>query len=128
MNPPDWITKDVMLAVQEQLLERFGGLPGVREEGLLESALARPQQLFTYESPTLFAMAAAYAHVIVKNHPFLDGNKRAGLMAAYLFLGANGLELDAPEEEAVVQTLALAAGEIGAEEFAAWLAESCTGA
>jgi death-on-curing protein len=70
-------------------------------------------------------MAAAYAHGIAKNHPFLDGNKRAAFMAAYTFLGINGFRLDAPEEQAVLQTLALAAGEIDANEFSAWLKASC---
>lgn len=125
MSEPVWITKDLILAVQEQLLSRFGGLAGVRDDGLLESALARPQQLFAYGEPSVFEMAAAYAHDIVKNHPFLDGNKRAGFMAAYIFLGANRFELDAPEEDAVAYTLALAAGEIEAPDFAAWLERSC---
>ena len=125
MSEPVWITKDLILAVQEQLLSRFGGLAGVRDDGLLESALARPQQLFAYGEPSVFELAAAYAHGIVKNHPFLDGNKRAGFMAAYIFLGANRFELDAPEEDAVAYTLALAAGEIEAPDFAAWLERSC---
>lgn len=125
MSEPVWITKDLIFAVQEQLLSRFGGLAGVRDDGLLESALARPQQLFAYGEPSVFELAAAYAHGIVKNHPFLDGNKRAGFMAAYIFLGANRFELDAPEEDAVAYTLALAAGEIDAPEFAAWLERSC---
>jgi len=73
----------------------------------------------------LFDLAAEYALGIVKNHPFLDGNKRAGFMAAYIFLGANGQELDASEAEAVLKTLALAAGEIGAGEYAEWLKASC---
>ena len=125
MSEPVWITKDLIFAVQEQLLSRFGGLAGVRDDGLLESALARPQQLFAYGEPSVFELAAAYAHGIVKNHPFLDGNKRAGFMAAYIFLGANRFELDAPEEDAVAYTLALAAGEIDAPDFAAWLERSC---
>ena len=107
------------------MLERFGGLEGIREEALLDSALHRPQHLFRYGSPSLFEMAAAYAVGIVKNHPFIDGNKRAGFMAAYIFLGANGEFLDAPEVEAVDRTLALAAGAIGEAEYAVWLEASC---
>jgi len=91
----------------------------------LDSALNRPQHLFQYEDPSLFDMAAAYAHGLVKNHPFLDGNKRIGFMAAYIFLGANGKELSASEPEAALKTLALAPGEIGAEEYAQWLEGAC---
>ena len=125
MKKPVWISTEAVLAIQEELLARFGGLSGLRDAGLLDSALNRPKQVFHYGSPTLFGLAAEYALGIVKNHPFLDGNKRAGFMAAYTFLGINGYELDAPESEAVMQTLALAAGETGAEEYAAWLKVSC---
>ncbi len=121
MNEPIWITREVLLATQESLLQRFGGLAGVRDDGLLDSALHRPRHLFAYGEPSLFVMAAAYAHGIVKNHPFLDGNKRAGFMAAYIFLGANHLDFQAPEEEVVERTLALAAGAIGAADYAVWL-------
>lgn len=125
MKEPHWISREALLAVQEELLARFGGLAGIRDEGLLESALNRPMQLFNYGSPSLYEMAAAYAEGIVKNHPFLDGNKRAGFMAAYIFLGINGLELVAPEEEAVLETLALAAGKNKGAEFAKWLEKNC---
>ncbi len=125
MNEPRWIPTKVILAVQDELLARFGGLAGLRDEGLLESALNRPQQIFAYETPTLFDLAAAYALGIVKNHPFLDGNKRAGFMAAYIFLGANGYGLIAPEEDALLQTLALAAGELDQNGYAVWLKSSC---
>lgn len=125
MTEPAWLTREVVLAVHEEMIGRFGGLSGVRDEGLLDSALNRPLHLYAYEKPSLFDMAATYAHGIVKNHPFLDGNKRTGFMAAYVFLGANGLDLEAPEEEAVERTLALAAGAIRASTFAAWLKEWC---
>ncbi len=121
MNEPKWITKDILLAVHAELLNRFGGLSGIRDEGLLDSAINRPKHLLSYGSPTLFQMAASYAHGIVKNHPFLDGNKRTGFMSAYIFLGVNGWSLQAPEEEAVLETLALAAGETSEEAYAAWL-------
>jgi death-on-curing protein len=124
MNEPHWLNQEIILAIHTQLLARFGGLEGLRDEGLLESALARPNQLISFGAPSLFDMAAAYAHGIAKNHPFLDGNKRAAFMAAYTFLGINGFRLDAPEEQAVLQTLALAAGEIDANEFSAWLKAS----
>lgn len=125
MSEPVWIDKAECFAFHDALLARFGGLGGIRDEGLLDSALNRPLHLFHYGEPSLFDLAAAYAGGIVKNHPFLDGNKRSGLMAAALFLESNGYIFQAPEEEAVLQTLALAADAIGAAEFSAWLASSC---
>jgi death-on-curing protein len=126
MNEPVWICKQDCLGFHSALLARFGGLDGIRDEGLLDSALARPLQLLHYENPDLFDLAACYAHGIVKNHPFLDGNKRSGLMAAALFLELNGWIFHPPEEQAVLQTLALAAGELEPPAFAAWLRESCS--
>ena len=126
MKEPVWLNREIMLAIQGELLARFGGLDGIRDGGLLDSALGRPLQQFHYEKPDLFDLAATYAHGIVKNHPFLDGNKRAGFMAAYTFLGVNGQQLEAPEEHAVLQTLALAAGEIDADAYAEWLRHSCS--
>lgn len=125
MSEPVWIEKADCLAFHDALLARFGGLGGIRDEGLLESALNRPQHLFHYGDPSVFELAASYAEGVVKNHPFLDGNKRSGLMAAALFLESNGWIFQAPEEEAVLETLALAAGAIDAVEFAAWLEKSC---
>jgi death on curing protein len=128
VNEPVWITLEVLLATQEALLERFGGLAGLRDDGLLDSALNRPKNLFAHGESSLFSMAAACAAGVVKNHPFLDGNKRAGFMAAYIFLEANGHEFHAPEEEVVERTLALAAGAITEADYAAWLETSCQGA
>jgi death-on-curing protein len=125
MTVPVWLTRALVDAVHQELLARFGGLSGVRDEGLLESALARPEHLYSYEDPTLFALAASYAYGIVKNHPFIDGNKRVGYMAAYVFLGANGFDITAPEEEVVIQTLALAASECSEAEYAEWLETAC---
>lgn len=107
------------------MLSRFGGLAGLRDKGLLESALYRPHLLFDYGEPDLFELAAAYASGIVRNHPFLDGNKRAGFMAAYIFLGANGWEIDATEEDVVLYTLGRAAGQINATAYTQWLKASC---
>ena len=121
MNEPVWITREDCLAYHESLLERFGGLSGIRDESLLDSALNRPKHLLAYGKPSIFQMAASYAHGIVKNHPFLDGNKRAGFIAAALFIETNGFRFQAPEEEAVLETLALAAGETPEEAYAAWL-------
>ncbi len=125
MTAPNWLDEQIILTIHSKLLARFGGLEGIRDKGLLESALGRASQLFHYESPDLFNLAAIYAHGIVKNHPFLDGNKRTGFMAAYTFLRANGFHLQAPEEAAVLQTRALAAGEIDADGYATWLRDSC---
>lgn len=125
MREPVWIPLEVVLATQGKLLSRFGGLNGFRDAGLLDSALNRPIQLFAYGSPTLFDLATAYAGGLVRNHPFLDGNKRIGFMTAYIFLGANGLRFEAPEEEVVERTLALAASAIDEAEYAAWVKRSC---
>lgn len=125
MTEPVWLTEEDCLAFHDKLLARFGGAGGVRDHGLLLSALARARHVFSYESPSLYELAAVYAHGIVKNHPFIDGNKRTGLLAAALFLEANGVRFQATEEDAVVQTLALAAGAIGVADFAAWLKSVC---
>ncbi len=121
MNEPDWVSREECLAMHQKLLDRFGGLEGIRDEGLLESALHKPRHQFAYGNPTVFEFAASYAFGIVKNHPFLDGNKPAGFVAAALFLETNGFRFQALEEEAVLETLALAAGESTETAFAAWL-------
>ncbi|MGH8046739.1 MAG: type II toxin-antitoxin system death-on-curing family toxin [Chthoniobacterales bacterium] len=122
MTEPYWLTKEECLALHDLMLADYGGAAGIRDVGLLESALARPQQLFHYGKPTLAEMAAAYAAGIVKNHPFLDGNKRTGFMMGAGFLERNGLTFRATEAEAVLKTLALAASEIDEAAYAAWLA------
>ncbi|MFM7373722.1 MAG: type II toxin-antitoxin system death-on-curing family toxin [Chthoniobacterales bacterium] len=124
MTEPDWLSVEECLIAHEILVVRFGGTHGLRDAGLLDSALNKPRQLFCYGSPTLYEMAAAYAFGIVKNHPFLDGNKRAGFIAASLFLESNGLRFTAPEEEAVLFTRGLAAGEVTIEEYTLWLRKS----
>jgi len=121
MKTPQWVLRDSVLAVHERLLAEFGGLAGLRDAGLFESALARPQQLFTYGKPDLFGMAAAYAFGLVRNHPFLDGNKRIGFATAVVFLELNGWAFGATEVDAVLETLALAAGELDEAGYAAWL-------
>jgi death-on-curing protein len=121
MKEPIWLPLEVIFALHDRLLSRFGGAEGIRDRGMLESALGKPQQLLHYGAPSIFELAASYAFGIVKNHPFIDGNKRTGFMAAYTFLGVNGRALIAPEEEAVIQTLGLASGAIGEKDYAAWL-------
>ena len=125
MKTPVWINLADCLAFHEEMLSRFGGLSGIRDKGLLDSALARPQQLFAYGEPSLFDLAAAYASGIIRNHPFLDGNKRAGFLAAALFLEVNGFRFTAPEEEVVVQTLGLADGAVTESVYTDWLQKSC---
>jgi len=117
-----WVEKADVLAMHGTLLAAFGGSSGVRDEGLLESALARPQQLYHYGEPSLHELAAAYAYGIVRDHPFVDGNKRAAFVAAALFIEINDRTFTAPEEEVVERTLALAAAAIGEAEYADWLA------
>ena len=124
MNEPNWVDRQVLIAIQSELLNRFGGLAGIRDAGLLDSAITKPKNLIAYGQPTVFELAASYATGLVKNHPFLDGNKRIGFMAAYVFLGANGWSLEATEEEAVLETLELAAGERTEAGYAAWLARN----
>jgi death-on-curing protein len=121
MKEPVWLDRADCLAIHEMMLAQHGGLAGVRDEGLLESALAKPQNLFAYGSPTLTKMAASYAAGIVLNHPFLDGNKRTGFILAATFLELNGPVLTASEESVVKKTLALAAGELKESGYAVWL-------
>jgi len=106
------------------MLAQHGGLTGVRDEGLLESALSRPRNLFAYRSPTLPQMAASYAAGILLSHPFLDGNKRTGFMLAATFLELNGMEFAATEESVVAMTLALANGRLKQAGYAKWLSDN----
>ena len=121
MKEPIWLNREDCLAIHEMMLAHHGGLAGVRDEGLLESALSKPRHLFAYSSPTLPEMAASYAAGIVLNHPFLDGNKRTGFMVAATFLELNGVEFTATEESVVEMTLALASGKVKQAAYAEWL-------
>jgi len=123
MNEPRWITKEMALAIHSRQMAEHGGQDGIREESLLESALARPSMKLSYEDPPpdLCDLAASYAHGLAKNHPFLDGNKRTAFVVFRLFLKWNGLEVTAPREDRYFQMLSLAAGEHTEESFAAWL-------
>jgi death on curing protein len=124
VNDPIWVDRAAVLMLHDESIAAHGGASGVRDIGLLESALARPRSLLAYGESDLAALAAAYAFGIVKNHPFVDGNKRTGFLAAALFLEANGLRFLASEAEVVVQTLSLAASDIDEGEFAAWLRDN----
>ncbi|MGE5201340.1 MAG: type II toxin-antitoxin system death-on-curing family toxin [Acidobacteriota bacterium] len=117
----EWISiQDALLMHGEQLAEH-GGLDGVRDMGLLESALARPQNLIAYGEPDAADLAAAYAFGVARNHPFIDGNKRVAWLLAVTFLDMNGFDFDAEMVEALQAMLALAEGRIEEKEFAAWL-------
>ncbi len=127
MKEPTWLNQEDGLAIQEMMLAQHGGLAGVRDEGLLESALSKPQHLFADGSPTLPEMAASYAAGIIVNHPFLDGNKRTGFMLAATFLELNGLEFIATEESVIEMTLALAGGKLKPAAYAEWLGNNSGG-
>ena len=118
---PVWINRDAIEAIHHAQLAAHGGRWGVRDENMLESALARPRQRWAYEDGADLAdLAAAYGFGLAKNHPFIDGNKRTAFMALFSFLLANGLHLRAPEPEAVAVMLGVAAGELGEAELAVW--------
>jgi death-on-curing protein len=117
-----WISEAAVRAMHAELLAEHGGRPGIRDAGLLSSALSRPRNRRAYGvSASLFDLAAGYGVAIVKNHRFIDGNKRVALMVMYVFLEINGCCLNAPEVEAVDVMLRLAAGELVEKELAGWL-------
>jgi death on curing protein len=117
---PVWLRLDAILAAHDDQLAEHGGGTGIRDQGLLESALARSRNLFAYGEASLAKLAAAYAFGIARNHPFVEGNKRTALVAAEGFLGLNGFDLTAADVEAVSVFLSLAAGEMTEEQLAAW--------
>jgi death-on-curing protein len=124
VKEPIWLNREDCLAIHEMMLAHHGGLAGVRDEGLLESAISKPQQLFAYSSPSLPEMAASYAAGIVLRHPFLDGNKRTGFMVAATFLELNRMEFMATEESVVEMTLTLASGNLKQAGYAEWLSKN----
>jgi death-on-curing protein len=124
MSEPIWIDLEVVLAIHDEQLAEHGGQAGVRDRGLLESALARPRNQFEYGEASLARLAAAYAFGISRNHPFLDGNKRTSLVVAELFLELNGLELAASNAMCVGTFLNLAAGELTEDDLARWVTEN----
>jgi len=116
-----WLNRAVVLAVHDIQLAEHGGGAGVRDAGLLDSALARPLNLVAYGEPDAPALAAAYGYGISRNHPFIDGNKRTGYVAAEMFLRLNGYRLPATDADCVLTMLAVAAGDLSEDDFAAWL-------
>jgi death-on-curing protein len=125
MKAPIWVLRETVLTLHEQSLAEFGGAAGIRDESLLDSALGKPENLFAYGKPTMFDLAASYGFGLIKNHPFIDGNKRAGFITAVTFLELNGYRFHASEAEAAVRMLALAAGEMSEKKFAVWLKANC---
>ena len=127
MIEPKWLTAGIVKGLHLQAIAAAGGATGIRDEGLLQSAIDRPRNLFAYrDSPPLHELAAAYCFGIIRNHPFIDGNKRAGILASAVFLDLNGYALRPDEAEAVNIVLALAAGEIDESVLSAWIADFTT--
>lgn len=116
-----WVEREVVLAIHDMQLAEHGGLEGVRDLKLLESALARPRNLASYGDPDAAALAAAYGWGVARNHPFVDGNKRSAFVVTELFLQLNGYELTADDGHCVITMLALAAGDLDEQGLAAWL-------
>ncbi len=126
MNEPIWIRLDVVLAMHEETLMFHGGPEGVRDPGLLESALARPKNLFAYSEvrPSLPRLAASYAKGIVANHPFVDGNKRTAFVVSLTFLRLNGLAVTASREDRVLTFWSLADGTLSEEQLSLWFQQN----
>ena len=126
-SSPRWLSKAVVVALHEESLARFGGSAGIRDEGLLESALERPRNLYAYEGEEGVArLAAAYGFGIARNHPFVDGNKRAALLAVAVFCSLNGLRLSPSQVDEVRTITALAAGELTEQQLAEWITANST--
>ncbi|MDO8955031.1 MAG: type II toxin-antitoxin system death-on-curing family toxin [Gammaproteobacteria bacterium] len=125
MKEPRWLTLHDVDAFHSKQIQEHGGLQGLRDKNLLQSALGRPQQLLAYSDKTdIFELAAAYAYGIIKNHPFLDGNKRTGIITAAIFLMMNGYNIIASEEDLYLNTISLANGTQTESQFAKWLQEN----
>lgn len=119
-----WIERSIILAVHDEQLAEHGGAVGVRDEGLMDSALGRPRNLAAYGNPDVADLAVAYGVALAKNHPFVDGNKRTAFVATELFLALNGYRLAATDADCVLTMLAVAAGDIDEAAFAAWIRNS----
>jgi death-on-curing protein len=117
----EWLSRRLVETLHAETLSRFGGTEGLREERLLESALSGPKHLARFEDPSVFELGATYCEGLLQNHPFADGNKRTGLLAARVFLFKNGYRLKPEEAETVAVIRRVAAGELSREEFAEWL-------
>ena len=120
MDSVKWLSKEAVLAFHARQLAEHGGSEGIRDSGLLESALQRPKNKAAYGAPDLFDLAAAYAYGIARNHPFVDGNKRTALVASRTFLLINGFQITANKEDRLRTFLSLADGSMGEDALAAW--------
>jgi death-on-curing protein len=124
VSEPEWLTVDMVVAIHDEQLAIHGGSSGLRDAGLLESAIGRPRNKWAYERAELPELAAAYGYGIARNHPFVDGNKRTALLATFTFLGINGIEFIVPEAEAVAMILSLAAGEVSEKSLTRWIRDN----
>jgi death-on-curing protein len=124
MSEPEWLDTNIVLDVHAEQLALFGGADGIRDIGMLESALGRPLNKFSYGETDLAALAAAYAFGLARNHPFVDGNKRAAFASIIVFLGLNGVDFDVPPEQATAMILGVAAGEVSEESLARWIKDN----
>lgn len=129
MSEIKWLLEETVYAIHRRQIAEHGGSDGVRDEGLLLSALARPQNLYAYsdETPDISALAASLAYGIAKNHPFIDGNKRTALVVSRTFLLLNGFNIEASQEEKYLTFLKLAEGNLSEEELADWFREKLVG-
>jgi death-on-curing protein len=124
VKEPEWLAMPMVHAIHDEQLAIHGGSAGVRDIGLLESALNRPRNKWNYEEAELPELAAAYGYGIARNHPIIDGNKRTALLTMYTFLGINGVDFIVPEADAASMILALAAGEVSEESVARWIRDN----
>jgi death-on-curing protein len=124
VTEPVWLSTDLVIAIHEEQLGQFGGPPGIRDQGLLESTLGQPRHKYANGNEDLATLAAAYAFGLARNHAFVDGNKRIAFLAMVTFLGLNGIDFTVAEPEAVVMMLAVAAGEVSEENLARWIRDS----
>lgn len=124
MTEPNWLSDEIIIAIHDEQLAIHGGGVGLRDQGMLASALERPVNKWSYENAGLPELAAAYAFGLAKNHPFIDGNKRTALLALYTFLYINGVDFIVPEADAAAAILALAAGEVDEEGLTRWIRDN----
>jgi len=124
VTEPSWLSDEIIIAIHDEQLAIHGGGVGLRDQGMLASALERPVNKWSYENAGLPELAAAYAFGLAKNHPFIDGNKRTALLALYTFLYINGVDFIVPEADAAAAILALAAGEVDEDGLTRWIRDN----
>ena len=124
MIEPNWLSDEIIIAIHDEQLAIHGGGAGLRDQGMLASALERPVNKWSYENAALPELAAAYAFGLAKNHPFIDGDKRTALLGLYTFLYINGVDFIVPEADAAAAILALAAGEVDEEGLTRWIRDN----